>query len=261
MKRVLIIAMIAFCYMSTTLFAANGDFTVSGSVGIGTSTPAASAALDVTSSAKGFLPPRLTAAQRDAIASPAAGLLIYNTTDNTYNFFTGTSWMTLGGQVGVVEAFAGQTPPAGWLECDGAVVSRTTYANLFAVIGTTYGAGDGSTTFKLPDLRGEFIRGWDHGRGVDAGRTLGSSQGYATAPPVSTSQQRLKGDGTKDNIYSNASNPAYAGFARVSKSGENTTASTIDAGGSGVELDLMNVLSGDSETRPRNVALMYIIKY
>ena len=66
--------------------------------------------------------------------------------------------------------------PTGWLKANGAAVSRTTYSNLFAAIGTTYGVGDGSTTFNIPDLRGEFIRGWDDGRGVDSGRTLGSWQ-------------------------------------------------------------------------------------
>ena len=53
---------------------------------------------------------------------------------------------------GVVQAFAGSTTPQGWLLCDGSAVSRTTYAALFAVIGTTYGAGNGSTTFNLPNL-------------------------------------------------------------------------------------------------------------
>ena len=78
--------------------------------------------------------------------------------------------------VGSVYTFAGTAVPVGWLKCNGALLSRTTYASLFAVIGTTYGAGDGSTTFALPDLRGEFVRGADDGRGVDAGRVLGSAQ-------------------------------------------------------------------------------------
>ena len=60
------------------------------------------------------------------------------------------------------------------LECNGAEISRETYSDLFAVLGTTYGAGDGSTTFQIPDLRGEFIRGWDHSSGIDASRAIGS---------------------------------------------------------------------------------------
>ena len=61
--------------------------------------------------------------------------------------------------VGAVVAFAGSTSPDGWLLCDGSAVSRTTYAALFAVIGTTYGSGDGSTTFNLPNLTNKFIQG------------------------------------------------------------------------------------------------------
>lgn len=60
---------------------------------------------------------------------------------------------------GVIQAFAGSTTPDGWLLCDGSAVSRTTYADLFAAIGTTYGEGDGSTTFNVPDLTDKFIEG------------------------------------------------------------------------------------------------------
>ena len=79
-------------------------------------------------------------------------------------------------QSGQVSFFAMNTPPTGWLKANGAAVSRTTYSALFDAIGTTFGAGDGSTTFDLPDLRGEFPRGWDDGRGVDSGRSFGSAQ-------------------------------------------------------------------------------------
>jgi len=78
--------------------------------------------------------------------------------------------------VGTIAHFARSTAPAGWLKANGAAVSRTAYARLFAEIGTQFGSGDGFTTFNLPDLRGEFIRGWDDGRGIDAGRALNSLQ-------------------------------------------------------------------------------------
>ena len=68
---------------------------------------------------------------------------------------------------GTVNAFAGASAPDGYLLCNGGTISRSIYSDLFASIGTTYGAGDGSTTFALPDLRGEFLRGLDSGRGVD----------------------------------------------------------------------------------------------
>lgn len=77
---------------------------------------------------------------------------------------------------GAVQFFAMSTAPTGWMKANGAAVSRATYARLFGRVGTTFGAGDGSTTFNLPDLRGEFIRGWDDGRTVDSGRTFASVQ-------------------------------------------------------------------------------------
>lgn len=79
-------------------------------------------------------------------------------------------------KIGDIEPFASDTVPDNYLECDGAAVSRATYAELYAVIGDSFGAGDGSTTFNLPDLRGSTIRGSDEGRGVDVGRARGSSQ-------------------------------------------------------------------------------------
>lgn len=79
-------------------------------------------------------------------------------------------------EVGKVVAFAKSSAPSGFLKCNGAAVSRTTYAALYAAIGTTFGSGDGSTTFNVPDLRGEFVRGWDDARGIDSGRTFGSWQ-------------------------------------------------------------------------------------
>ena len=77
---------------------------------------------------------------------------------------------------GTLQYFAFSQVPTGWLKADGAAVSRTTYANLFAAIGTIYGAGNGTTTFNLPDLRGQFLRCFDDGRGTDPSRVFGSVQ-------------------------------------------------------------------------------------
>jgi len=78
--------------------------------------------------------------------------------------------------VGTILAMAAPSVPVGYLECSGATVSRTTYSALFSLIGTTYGAGDSSTTFVLPDLRGAFVRGWDNGRTIDSGRAFANTQ-------------------------------------------------------------------------------------
>lgn len=139
---------------------------------------------------------------------------------------------------GSVQAFARGTPPAGWLRCNGAAVSRSTYNKLFAAIGTTFGAGDGSTTFNVPELRGEFIRGLDDGRGIDSGRLLGSSQSDAFKSH-SHSITFLR-----DLVEGSAGNPdAVFGDEQQQGSQNWNTNST-----------------GGSETRPRNVALLYCIK-
>ena len=84
--------------------------------------------------------------------------------------------LNVGVPTGFILYTSSNVVPFGWLKANGAAVSRTDFAQLFAAIGTSYGAGDGRTTFNLPDLRAEFIRGWDDGKGVDLGRTLGSLQ-------------------------------------------------------------------------------------
>ena len=75
---------------------------------------------------------------------------------------------------GAIVAYGGSAAPGGWLLCDGSAVSRTTYADLFAVLGTTHGAGDGSTTFNLPNLRDRFVRG------KGASSAIGDTGGAAT---------------------------------------------------------------------------------
>ncbi len=79
----------------------------------------------------------------------------------------------LGVPAGCVMPYAGATAPDGWLLCHGQAVSRTTYADLFAAIGTAHGPGDGSTSFNLPDLRGRVAAGRDDMGGTDAGRLIG----------------------------------------------------------------------------------------
>lgn len=132
---------------------------------------------------------------------------------------------------GTVIWVASSTSPAGYLKANGALVSRTTYADLFATIGTVFGVGDGSTTFGLPDLRGEFLRGWDDGRGVDAGRVFGSGQA--------------------DDFKAHTHTTSTGG----------TTSNSLNSGGS-VNLAASTTGStGGAETRPRNVALLACIKY
>lgn len=86
--------------------------------------------------------------------------------------------LPMGGDASAGEVFytARATPPPGSIKANGAAVSRTTYSRLFAAIGTTFGVGDGATTFNVPNARGLVLRGLDDGRGLDTGRVLGSEQ-------------------------------------------------------------------------------------
>jgi phage-related tail fiber protein len=156
---------------------------------------------------------------------------------------------------GTIIYSARSTAPTGYLKANGAAVSRTTYATLFAAIGTTYGAGNGSTTFNLPDLRGEFIRGFDDGRDIDSGRTLGSSQGDATALP--NNAFTTSNPGNHNHSYRNTASDNIAGIGdnRGYISSDGTGSSTGFAGS-----HTHTIGGGDIETRPRNVALLACIK-
>lgn len=136
---------------------------------------------------------------------------------------------------GAVLPFARSTAPSGWLVCDGSAVSRSAYPSLWAAIGAIFGAGDGATTFNLPDLRGEFVRGWDAGRGADLWRTFGSFQ----ADDFRAHTHQIYGDARSN----------FDGGGRVPT-----------VGGVGFEAWVETQASGGSETRPRNVALLYCIK-
>lgn len=138
------------------------------------------------------------------------------------------------------------TAPAGWLECAGNLVLRATYpalwdyaqasGNIAADDGSwqsgQFSPGDGATTFRLPQLQGEFIRGWDNGRGVDSGRAIGTAQ---------------------DDDFESHSHGISAGNG-VSAAGSAQFQPAVANG-------IQSTLTGGTETRPRNVALMACIKY
>ncbi|ARM70446.1 tail protein [Escherichia phage vB_EcoM_ECOO78] len=140
---------------------------------------------------------------------------------------------------GGIVYFPRSTAPTGWLKANGAAISRTAYANLFSVIGTIFGNGDGVNTFNLPDLRGEFIRGYDDGRGVDASRSLGSYQ----ADEIKSHYHRL-------------------GSEFVANGAANLIADAWNQGTSGNYPEGIGTGStGGTETRPRNIALLACIKF
>lgn len=165
---------------------------------------------------------------------------------------TGISSLPAGSIIHVAQSSA----PPGYLKANGAAVSRATYAALFAAIGTTFGAGDGATTFNLPDLRGEFLRGWDDSRGVDTGRTLGSAQkGTLVAGETDGGLQVTAMAATGATSYANhwyADQPSTADLTGKRFSQTNGGESSYDAAAYGSYVGM---------TRPRNVALLACIRY
>lgn len=149
-----------------------------------------------------------------------------------------------GDLVGEVKMVAFETVPSGWLECDGSAVSRSTYSDLYSAIGTNFGEGDGSTTFNVPDMRGMFPRGWDHGAGTDP-------------DSASRTAQNTGGD-TGDHVGSEQDDEFEShGHAHKRPTKEISGGSDKKAPG---RSDDSTALTGGNETRPKNVYFMFIIK-
>jgi len=135
---------------------------------------------------------------------------------------------------GFIAYDAGSVAPAGWSLADGGELDRIAHAPLFARIGTTYGVGNGSTTFNKPEIRGEIIRALDAGRGVDPGRVLGSWQDGQIQAHTHT----LPSDSLDNSGNGYVADSIGGGIARTAVTGS----------------------TGGGETRMRNVALYALIK-
>lgn len=122
---------------------------------------------------------------------------------------------------GVTLPYGGTSAPPGYLLCDGSAVSRTTYATLFTILSTTYGVGDGSTTFNLPDLRQRFPMGKaTSGTGSTLGGTGGAIDHTHTVTPASLSNISLIGIGTGGDdtqVSSSTNNPPFQTFNYIIK--------------------------------------------
>jgi phage-related tail fiber protein len=183
---------------------------------------------------------------------------------------------------GCIAFYAMPQAPSGWLKANGAEVSRTAYADLFAAIGTVFGPGDGNSTFNLPDLRGEFVRGWDDARGVDASRALGSSQSNQNASHThsgSTSTDTHSHTGTTNTTGNHTHNMSYqggtnagTGLAAPATSRSNSSpgptvnyagnhSHSVTTSSDSHSHSFTTGASGGDEARPRNIALLACIKY
>lgn len=246
-------------------------------VGIGTTTPDPSSQLDITSTDSGLLVPRMTLGDRINISSPAEGLLVYQTDDVAgFYYWDGIVWNRVldkgndGVPVGAIFSFPMATAPTGYLVCDGSAISRSNYSNLFTIIGTMYGSGDGSTTFNLPDYRGQFLRGYDNGAGTDpdAGSRLDRGDG-TTGDNVGTKQNNglsshwhivdPPGTNTYDSGNHNHSLSAFSvtsgvgGSHNHSVSGISTNTSSISNHAHGVSYGTRTVGAGSPYTTIREV--------
>ncbi len=212
---------------------------------------------------------------------------------------------------GSMFAYGGVSAPVGWLVCDGAQVSRATYADLFAAIGTSYGSGDDSTTFHLPDLRGRFARGVSGGSGNDpnatqrttsngggnTGNNVGSLQADATSRPnsnftTSSASNHTHSISSVSSHSHSSSGGSHTHLDSLRENGNNSPITNDAEHGSGNFLGLLSIPSGgshghtigsagghahsggsggghghsvtgggDSETRPANVYVKWIIKH
>lgn len=180
--------------------------------------------------------------------------------------------------VGTVLPFAGSAAPTGWLLCQGQTVSRTTYADLFAVIGTIYGAGDGSTTFALPDMGGRVPAGKEAtatrlttgGSGVDGG-TLGAAGGAQTHTLTSgqipahthTGSTSTDPGHTHSGIVTGTGSIANVATTGASQAGSPNNAGSTATGGSHSHTVTINANTGGdgahNNTQP-TIVLNYIIK-
>ena len=151
---------------------------------------------------------------------------------------------------GTVIMWAADSAPSGYLECNGASVSTTTYAALFTAIGYTFG-GSGSN-FNIPDMRGYFPRGWADTGSIDSGRTFGSTQAAAFASHTHTATVTDPGHDhtyTKPGSFVTQLNGTQSCGTASGTTGTATTGITV-----------ANSSTGGSETRPINLALMFCIK-
>lgn len=225
-----------------------------------------SAIIQINDTSSGFLLPRLSSSQMNAILSPAEGLMVYNLTDSALFYYNGMSWLpsstttqSIGGgniPVGTVISFAGDSSsiPNGYLLCDGRSLPTANYNELFTVIG--YDWGGSGNTFRLPDLRGRFLRGTDYGAGTDpdtnlrislySGGNNGNKVGSYQSDTIGNHRHELRpGEIVELNILTGVTNNKGV------PSGSSLRSQAVRHVG----------FEGGNETRPKNANVNFIIRF
>ncbi len=211
----------------------------------------AAVAADYSAKGLGFIAPQVT--DKGSVSSPHLGEIIFDT--GVSKFFgrdSGSTWIELSSGVGnvvpigTILPFAGTTAPTGYHLCDGTPLSRTTYSDLYAVIGDAFGNGDGSNSFNVPDLRGRFIRGVDGSAGVDPDASTRTAM--ASGGNVGDNVGSIQADAFKSHTHSFV----LGGDGFAAGTVAQRTTNNLATGGTNA--------TGGNETRPVNAYLNYIIK-
>lgn len=202
-----------------------------------------------------------------------AGALVVIRYDGTQFQLEISAATPVGLSVGTVMGWPMTTVPGGWLECDGSAVSRSTYAALFAALSTSYGIGDGSTTFNLPNYKDYFLRGFD-ASGTDAasrtdrgdgttGANVGTKQagGVESHTHIATSTSVVTDSGHTHNLPGNsgAGGAATLNAVNINALNDRNVTSGSSTTGVTVATTTTNATTGGTDTRPKNVTVKWII--
>ncbi len=185
-----------------------------------------------------------SASDTDAIAISASGAVTFSKDINPNNF------------VGMIAPFGMSSVPTGWLACDGSAVSRTTYADLFTAIGTTWGAGDGSSTFALPDLAGAFLRG----TGANQTHAKATSESNKFTGPNVGSFEDDHMQGHKHRFHSVDAGAAGTDWNMGRGGGATSSGDVLGVYEATTDGSNGTPRTGD-ETQPFNAGVKYCIKY
>jgi microcystin-dependent protein len=202
----------------------------------------------------------ITAQERDklnAITDTGSGAIITDSERSKLNQIVGLTQDQIDAitnignilPVGTIIGFPTSSAPTGFLECDGAAIDRVTYSDLFGLIGISYGAGNGTTTFNIPDYRGRFPRGWNHGAGNDPDAASRTDRGDGT---TGDNIGTIQGDEIKSHSHDQTLGPLTIGAAFDSGASETNTAPN----------DVLPTNNfGGNETRPKNINTMWCIRW